>query len=75
MIICLLKKCEIFNFAENTTPFISDKRNGHALKCLEGNVEFALDCTKMKFSIKDFFSKCDQSAGSCRFGHSYGKNP
>ena len=54
MIICLLKKCEIFNFAEDTTPFISDKRNGNALKCLEGNVEFALDCTKMKFSIKDF---------------------
>ena len=23
---------------------------------------------KMKFSIKDFFSKCDQSAVSCGFG-------
>ena len=24
---------------------------------------------KMKFSIKDFFSKCDQFAGNCGFGH------
>ena len=26
---------------------------------------------KMKFSIKDFFSKCDQIAGNCGFGHIY----
>ena len=43
---------------------------------------------KIKFSIKDFFSKCDQvfhrgflkvnvtkSAGNCRFGHIYWGNP
>ena len=35
----------------------------------------------MKFSIKDFFSKCDQtvnvtkSAVSCGFGHTYGRYP
>ena len=29
----------------------------------------------MKFSIKDFFSKCDNSAVSCRFGHIYWRNP
>ena len=30
-------------------------------------------CTtqKMNFSIKDFFSKCDRSAGNCVFGHMY----
>ena len=26
---------------------------------------------RMKFSIKDFFSKCDQTAGNCGFGHIY----
>ena len=26
---------------------------------------------KMKFSIKDLFSKCDQIAVSCGFGHFY----
>ena len=26
---------------------------------------------KMKFSIKDFFSKCDKSAGNGGFGHIY----
>ena len=26
---------------------------------------------KMKFSIKDFVSKCDQIAGNCGFGHNY----
>ena len=30
---------------------------------------------KMKFSTKDFFSKCDQSAVSCGFGHIYWRNP
>ena len=25
--------------------------------------------TVQKLSIKDFFSKCDQSAGTCGFGH------
>ena len=29
---------------------------------------------KMKFSIKDFFSKCDQIC-SCGFGHIYWRNP
>ena len=28
-------------------------------------------CTKMKFSIKDFFNKCDQTVGNCGFGHIY----
>ena len=34
-------------------------------------------CTaqKMKFSINDFFSKCDQIAVSCRFGHICWRNP
>ena len=34
-------------------------------------------CTpqKMKFSIKDFFSKYDQIAVSCGFGHIYWRNP
>ena len=34
---------------------------------------FRHTCTaqKMKFSIKDFFSKCDQTAGNCGFGHIY----
>ena len=26
---------------------------------------------KMKFSSKDFFSKCDQILSNCRFGHIY----
>ena len=26
---------------------------------------------RMKFSIKDFFSKSDQIAGNCGFGHIY----
>ena len=26
---------------------------------------------KMNVSIKDFFSKCDESAVSCEFGHIY----
>ena len=32
-------------------------------------------CTaqKMKFFVKDFFSKCDQIC--CGFGHIYGRNP
>ena len=30
---------------------------------------------KMKFSIKDFSSKCDQTRSFCVFGHSYWKNP
>ena len=30
---------------------------------------------KMKFSIKDFFCKCDQVAVSCGFGHIYCRNP
>ena len=29
----------------------------------------------VKFSIKDFFSKCDQIAVSCGFGHIYCRNP
>ena len=29
---------------------------------------------KMKFSVEDFFSKCDQIfAGNCGFGHIYSK--
>ena len=30
---------------------------------------------KMKFSIKNFFSKSDQTAGICGFGHIYWRNP
>ena len=30
---------------------------------------------KMKFSIKDFFSKCNQSTWNCGFGHIYWRNP
>ena len=26
---------------------------------------------KMKLSIKDFFSKCNEIAGNCGFGHIY----
>ena len=29
---------------------------------------------KMKFSIKDYFSKCDQIAVNCGFGHIYWRN-
>ena len=29
----------------------------------------AMTAQKMKLSIKDFFCKCDQSAGTCGFGH------
>ena len=29
----------------------------------------------MKFSIKDFFSKCDHIRRNMRFGHIYWKNP
>ena len=30
---------------------------------------------KMKFSIEDFFSKCDQIRRKLRFGHICGRNP
>ena len=30
---------------------------------------------KVKFSINDFFSKCDQIAVYCGFGHIYWGNP
>ena len=30
---------------------------------------------KIIFSIIDFFSKCDQIAENCRFGHIYWRNP
>ena len=36
--------------------------------------DFTISTQKMKFSIKDFFSKCDQSAVFCRFGHIYWRN-
>ena len=35
----------------------------------------AMAAQKMKFSIKDFFSKCAKSAVSCGFGHIYWRNP
>ena len=30
---------------------------------------------KMKFSIKDFFTNCDQIRRKLRFGHIYWRNP
>ena len=42
-----------------------------AWNVLKGNSETA---EKLKFSIKGFFSKRDQSAVSCGFGHIYWKN-
>ena len=30
---------------------------------------------QIKFSIKDFFSKCDQSARNCGFGHINWRDP
>ena len=41
----------------------------HANKCCIFLLIYAAQ--KMKFSIKDFFSKCDESAVSCGFGHIY----
>ena len=40
----------------------------------EGTLGVTHTAWKMKFSIKDFFSKCDQIAGNCRFGHIYWRN-
>ena len=34
-----------------------------------------LTAQRMKYSIKDFFSKCDPIAGNCGFGHIYWRNP
>ena len=36
---------------------------------------FIYAAQKMKFSIKDFLSKCDQIARNCWFGHIQWKNP
>ena len=33
------------------------------------------DCTKMKFSLKNFFIKCDKFTKNCGFGHMYWRNP
>ena len=33
------------------------------------NLETSYTAQKMKFCIKDFFSKCDQIRGNCGFGH------
>ena len=41
------------------------------VRAAEGKSHWA---KKMTFSILDFFSKCDQSTGNCRFGHIYWKN-
>ena len=30
---------------------------------------------KLKFNIKDFFSKCEQIRWKCGFGHIYWRNP
>ena len=48
------------------SPYIAVYRESY-------NTQHVLTCTaqKMKFSIKGFFSKCDQSAGNCGFGHIY----
>ena len=40
-----------------------------------GSVQQVHTAEKVKFSIKDFFSKCDQTAVSCGFGHIYWRNP
>ena len=48
------------------------------MKCLQGSRKYARCTAQKMFSIKDFFSKCDQSAGNCqncRFGHIYWRNP
>ena len=39
------------------------------------NTYFEDIAQKMKFSIKDFFSKRDQSAWNCGFGHIYLRSP
>ena len=38
-------------------------------------VAIANTAQKIKFSIKEFFSKCDQSLSFLRFGHIYWRNP
>ena len=39
-----------------------------------GRIKAALTAQKLKFSIKDFFSKWDQIQGNCGFGHIYLRN-
>ena len=37
--------------------------------------EMSITAQKMKFSIKDYFSKYDQIRSFLRFGHIYWRNP
>ena len=39
------------------------------------NIAVTTTAQKMKFSFKDFFSKCEQIRGTCGFGHIYWRNP
>ena len=53
---------------------VDEKKNFDRLRtCFKVNQKI-VTAQKLKFYIQDFFSKCDQIAGSCRFGHMYCKN-
>ena len=51
-----IDKEDVRNFSDKELKSLGLNKRGHliCLKC------FSIDCTKMKFSIKDFFSKCEQ---------------
>ena len=63
-----LEKCDFIEQCKchevDMTVMISKRPASKQLFCAQ----------KMRFSIKDLFSKCDESAGNCGFGHNYWRN-
>ena len=51
-----IDKEDVRNFSDKELKSLGLNKRGHliCLKC------FSIDCTKMKFPIKDFFSKCEE---------------
>ena len=55
-----------------------EKKNNILLSAITFSCDIPRKCytaQKIKFSIKDFFSKCDQILSFLGFGHIYGRNP